>query len=86
MRSSQNVVVRLPPDVTLYPTRTGSCAVKISKFVFSFVRTGTDNQMKFYNVVSRPTVLYGSETWLTTKRDMTGLEAAEMRLKRSVKG
>jgi hypothetical protein len=29
---------------------------------------------------------YGSETWLTTKRDMTRLEAAEMRFLRSVKG
>ena len=41
--------------------------------------------MKFYKVVARPTLLYGSETWVTTKRDMTGLEAAEMRFLRSVK-
>ena len=30
--------------------------------------------------------LYGSETWVTTKRDMTRLEAAEMRFLRSVTG
>jgi hypothetical protein len=42
--------------------------------------------MKFYKVVVRPTLIYGSETWVTTKRDMTGLEAAEMRFVRSVKG
>jgi hypothetical protein len=42
--------------------------------------------MKFYKVVARPTLLYDSETWVTTKRDMTGLEAAEMRCIRSVKG
>jgi hypothetical protein len=42
--------------------------------------------MKFYKVVVRPTVLYGSETWVTTKRDMTRLEAAEMRFLRRVKG
>ena len=42
--------------------------------------------MKFYKVVARPTLLYVSETWVTMKRDMTGLEAAEMRLLRSVKG
>ena len=42
--------------------------------------------MKFYKVVARPTLLYGSETWVTTTRDMTGLEAAEMRFLRSVKG
>jgi len=48
--------------------------------------TGTDTQMKLYKVVARPTLLYGSETWVTTTRDMTGLEAAEMRFLRSVKG
>src|SRR5215510_10165094 len=42
--------------------------------------------MKLYKVVARPTLLYGSETWVTTKRDMTHLEAAEMRFLRSVKG
>jgi hypothetical protein len=41
--------------------------------------------MKVYKVVARPTLLYGSEAWITTKRDMTGLEAAEMRFLRSVK-
>jgi hypothetical protein len=42
--------------------------------------------MKFYKAVARPTLLYGSETRVTTKRDVTGLEAAEMRFLRSVKG
>jgi hypothetical protein len=42
--------------------------------------------MKFYKVVARRTLLYGSETWGTTTRDMTRLEAAEMRFLRSVKG
>jgi len=42
--------------------------------------------MKFCKVVARPSLLYGSETWVTTKRDMTRLEAAEMRFLRSVKG
>ena len=42
--------------------------------------------MKFYKVVARPSLLYGSETWVTTKRDMTGLEAAEMHFLRSVNG
>jgi len=42
--------------------------------------------MKFYKVVARPSLLYGSETWVTTKRDMTRLEAAEMRFVRSVTG
>jgi len=46
----------------------------------------TDTQMKCYKVVARPTPLYGSKTWVTTTRDMTRLEAAEMRFLRSVKG
>jgi hypothetical protein len=42
--------------------------------------------MKFYKVVVRPSLLYGSETWVTMKRDMTCLEAAEMHFLRSVTG
>jgi len=46
-------------------------------------KTRTDTQIKFYKVVARPTLLYGSEAWVTTKRDMTRLEAAEMRFLRN---
>jgi len=49
-------------------------------------KTRTDTQMKFYKVVARSSLLYGSETWVTTQRDMTCLEATEMRVLRSVKG
>jgi len=42
--------------------------------------------MDIYKVVARPSLLYGSETWVTTERDMTGLEAAELRFIRSVTG
>jgi hypothetical protein len=49
-------------------------------------KTRTDSQMKIYEVVARPTLLYGSETWVTAKRDMAGLEAAAMRFLRRVKG
>ena len=41
--------------------------------------------MILYKVVARPTLVYGSETWVTTTQDMTGLEAAEMRFLKSVK-
>ena len=30
-------------------------------------KTRTDTQMKFYKVVARASLLYGSETWVTTK-------------------
>jgi hypothetical protein len=49
-------------------------------------KTRTETQTKFYKVVARPTLLHGSETWVTTERDMTGLEAAEIRFIRSVEG
>ena len=49
-------------------------------------KTHTNTEMKFYKVVARPTLLYGSDIWVTTKRDMTRLEAAEMHFLRSVKG
>ena len=49
-------------------------------------KTRRDTQMKFYKVVARPSLLYGSKTWVTTQRDMTRLEAAEMRFLRSVTG
>jgi hypothetical protein len=49
-------------------------------------KTRTDTQMKCYKAVARPTHVYGSETWVTTKRDLAGLEAAEMCSLRSVKG
>ena len=39
----------------------------------------TETQMTFYKAVARTSLLYGSETWVTTERDMTGLETAEMR-------
>ena len=42
--------------------------------------------MKFYKAVARPSLLYSSETWVTTQRDMTGLEVAEMCFLRSVTG
>jgi len=49
-------------------------------------KTRTATQMKFYKVVARVSLLYGSETWVTAMCDMTRLEAAEMRFLRSVKG
>jgi len=46
----------------------------------------TETQIKFFKVVARPSLLYGSEIWVTTERELTGLEAAEMRFLRSVTG
>jgi hypothetical protein len=51
-----------------------------------FKKIRIDSQIKFYKGVARPSLPYGSETWVTATRDMTGLEAAEMRFPSSVKG
>jgi len=37
-------------------------------------------------VVARPTLLHSSETWVTTRQDMTRLEVAQMHFLRSVTG
>jgi len=42
--------------------------------------------MTIYKHVARPSLMYGSETWATTQRELTGLEAAGMRFVRSVTG
>ena len=49
-------------------------------------KTRTDTQMKFYKFVARPSLLYGSETWVTTKRGMSCLADAEICFLRSVTG
>jgi hypothetical protein len=49
-------------------------------------KTRKDTQIKFCQVMAVPTLLYGSECWTMRKRDTQKLQAAEMRLLRSVKG
>jgi len=49
-------------------------------------KTRKDTQTKFYKAVARPSLLNGSGTWVTTTRDLTGLEIAKMRFLRSVTG
>ncbi|KAJ4431530.1 hypothetical protein ANN_20128, partial [Periplaneta americana] len=42
--------------------------------------------LKFYKVMTVPTLLYGSETWSSTKGQLRRIEAAEMRLLRPLAG
>jgi hypothetical protein len=57
-----------------------------SKYIYIVVKTRTDTQTKFFKFVAGPILLYGCKTWVTTTRDATCPEAAEMRFLRSVKG
>jgi hypothetical protein len=43
-------------------------------------------QMKFYEVMALRVLLYGSETWTIKTKDMSKIQATEMRYLRSVKG
>jgi hypothetical protein len=45
-----------------------------------------ETQIKFYKVMAVPTILYGSEVWVTKERQLSRVQAAEMRYLRSVKG
>ncbi|KAK9877518.1 hypothetical protein WA026_018626 [Henosepilachna vigintioctopunctata] len=49
-------------------------------------RTRKETQIKLYKVMATPTLLYGSETWTLNTRDLSRIQAAEMRYLRSVKG
>ena len=49
-------------------------------------KTRTDPQMIFHKFVARPTVLYSGKIRVTTKRDTTRLEVAEMHFLRIIKG
>lgn len=49
-------------------------------------RTRKDTRLKFYKTMAVPVVLYGSETWVLSKREQTRLQAAEMKFLRAVKG
>ncbi|XP_039301198.1 uncharacterized protein LOC120356339 [Nilaparvata lugens] len=42
--------------------------------------------MKFYRMMAAPVLLYGSESWITTKSQESRLQAAEMRFLRRTKG
>ena len=49
-------------------------------------KTSLEAQVKLDKVVARPTLLYGSETWVTIKREDSRITASEMRFLRGVKG
>jgi hypothetical protein len=56
------------------------------KGISKYVELSLHIWKSYYVMMILPTLLYSSETWVTAKRDMTRLQAAEMRFLRSVKG
>ena len=49
-------------------------------------KTRKDTQLKFCRVMAVPMLLYGTESWITRKRDKNRIQAAEMKFLRSAKG
>jgi endonuclease/exonuclease/phosphatase family metal-dependent hydrolase len=45
-----------------------------------------ETRIKFYKTMAAPTLLYGSETWVLSKRDESRLQASEMRFLRGTYG
>ncbi|PSN32209.1 hypothetical protein C0J52_24601 [Blattella germanica] len=49
-------------------------------------KTRKDTQLRFYNIIALPQLLYGSETWTHRRIDISKIEASEMRFLHAVKG
>ena len=49
-------------------------------------KTRKETQLKFYRVMATPVLLYGSETWTLGSRDLSRIQATEMRHLRPIKG
>jgi hypothetical protein len=49
-------------------------------------KTRKATQIKFYKLMALPVLLYGSGTWTIKTKDMSKIQATEMRYLRSVKG
>ena len=49
-------------------------------------KTRKDTRIKFYKTMAVPVLMYGSESWINTKKGDSKIQAAEMRFLRRVKG
>ncbi|PSN58388.1 hypothetical protein C0J52_12974 [Blattella germanica] len=49
-------------------------------------KTRKDTQLRFYNTITLPQLVYGSETWTHRRKYISKIEASEMRFLRAVKG
>lgn len=49
-------------------------------------KTRKETQLKFYKTMAIPTLLYGSECWVLKQREMSRIQASEMKFLRAVKG
>lgn len=49
-------------------------------------KTRRETQLKMYKVMAVPVLLYGSESWVLTRKKSSNIQASEMRFLRAVKG
>ena len=65
--------------ITLFQLLCG-CIIKHIK------KTRKEEQLKYYNVMAIPQLLYGSETWIRKAKGISRIQGAELKLLRAVKG
>ena len=66
--------------------RAATVVGSLRKTVFGNKELSNEAKMTVYNAVVVPTLVYGCETWVLKDRDKTRLQAAEMKVLRSVVG
>jgi hypothetical protein len=49
-------------------------------------KTRKDTRLKFYETISVPILIYGSEAWVLSKREESKIQSSEMLFLRNVKG
>ena len=49
-------------------------------------KTRRETNLKFYKKMSVPVLLYGNQSWISTQRDKSNIQSAELRFLRRVKG
>ena len=84
VRSSENG--RMESELERRIGRAATVVGSMRKTVFGNKELSSEAKMTVYNAVVVPTLVYGCETWVLKDRDKTRLQAAEMKVLRSVVG
>ena len=58
----------------------------LSKSIMNMKEVTVNTKMKIYRVIYRHILIYGSESWVLTERDVSKIRAAEMKYLRRVRG
>lgn len=50
------------------------------------IKTIKETLLKFYNVMTVPVLTYGTESWISKKRELSQIQSSAMRFLRYIKG